>query len=174
MAASPSQATSTETVTVACKLPQGLILRVFTMEEVDVQMLNGPPKKVRQANQESARRFVVNGFAHAQNRAPNYEVVGPVITFADGTGEGGYALTEGCPKDLWEAWLDQNKTSMMVRNGLIFALPKRDDARAKGLEQQAIKSGLERLDPNNLPKVLRMVETDKEAMRNRVNNNKTP
>jgi hypothetical protein len=168
MAASAPQTNSTATVTVACKLPHGIILRVFDMEESEVPMLNGPPKRIKQAK-EIARRFVINGFSHAQNRAPDYPILAghPI---SNGTTEGGYALTSGVPKDLWDLWLEQNKTSAMVRNGLIFAFEKREDVNAKAIDGQKIKSGLERMDPDHLPAVIgNAVKTDKEAMRARVN-----
>jgi hypothetical protein len=169
MAASAPQTNSTATVTVACKLPHGLILRVFEMEEIEVQLLNGPPKKVKQAK-ELAKRFFVNGFSHAQNRAPDYEIVGG-IPLANGTPNGGYALTPGVPKDLWDLWWEQNKTSAMARNGLIWAMESRNDVGAKAADGAKIKSGLERMDPEHLPAILaNAVKTDKEAMRARVNN----
>ncbi|SRR6266705_3194467 len=169
MAASTPQTTSTATVCVACKLPHGLILRVFEMEETEVPILNGPPKRVKQAR-ELARRFVVNGFSHAQNRAPDYDIQSPHV-LGNGTTEGGYALTPGVPKDLWDLWLEQNKTSMMVRNGLIFAFDRREDVNAKAADGQKIRSGLERMDPDHLPAVIaNAVKTDKEAMRARVSN----
>lgn len=169
MAASAPQTNSTATVTVACRLPHGLILRVFQMEEIQVPLLNGPPKTVKQA-MEMAKRFVINGFAHAQNRAPEYEILAG-HPLANGTMEGGFALTPGVPKDLWDMWLEQNKTSMMVKNGLVFAFESRADVGAKATDGQKIRSGLERMDPDHLPAVIaNAVKTDKEAMRARVNN----
>ena len=62
-------------------------------------------------------------------------------------------------KDLWEKWLSQNKDSMIVKNGLIFAHSDQASVEAEGREKEACKSGLERLDPNKLPSTSRRITT---------------
>jgi hypothetical protein len=73
----------TDAVTIACKLPNGLVLRLSA------------------AGRRTGPRYVVKG------------------------SEGGYALTEGIPKDFWERWLRQNKDAPCVVKKLVFALPAR-------------------------------------------------
>jgi len=147
MVATPPATTSTDTVVVACKLPHGLILRVFEMVEFDEPVLGGGFRRSK-ISQERPERFTINGFSHPQNRAPSHAIVE------------GFALTPGVPKELWDRWLSQNQRSDMVKNGLIFAQPKTEMAEAASVERKKIKSGLERLDPNALPGV----RTDAEAM----------
>ena len=83
--------------------------------------------------------FICAGWSHPQNAAPNAPIAG------------GFALTCGCPKELWDLWLEQNKTSAMVKNGLIFANSKNDYVEDKASERDSVKCGLERLDPDKLP-----------------------
>jgi hypothetical protein len=166
MAASAPATNSTETVTVACKLPHGLALRVFDTVDVDEPILGGGVRRSKIA-QERPERFVVNGFAHPQNRNPRCEIFG-AMQMPNGSLNGGYALTPGVPKDLWEMWLAQNAKSLLVKNGLIFAVPKVEDARVEADKRKTIKSNLERLDPDNLPKGVG-VRTDTEAMAKRQN-----
>jgi hypothetical protein len=126
------------TVTVACKLPHGIWLRIFrrktTKESTpqgfrDVDIMEELPQRVR-----------VNGWAVAQNKAPPHPVVG------------GYALTPGIPKEFWETWLEQNRTSDIVQNKIIYAHVEESSVTSQAVDQEKVRSGLERLDPDNLPK----------------------
>jgi len=135
------KATSGKTVSVACKLPHGLVLRVFNMVERDEPVMGGGFRKARMA-EERAERFVVHGFSHAQNAAPHCTIVA------------GYAITSGIPEEHWDLWLSQNKNSDMVRNGLIFAQNSTASITDNAKDGHKIKSGLERLDPTKLPKAL--------------------
>lgn len=126
------------TVTVATKLPHGLILRVFTMVDQDEPVMGGGFRTVKTAKQ-LPKQVVLNGAAHPQDQAPTCLMVG------------GWALTPNVDKDLWDLWLEQNKDSDVVRNGLIFAHEKAGNAEAESKDKAKLKSGLERLDPDNLP-----------------------
>ena len=126
------------TVTVACKIPNGLELRIFEAFDWDEPVMGGGTRttKIHRQKGESIR---LKG-----NSAPQGT---PIIT------HGGYALTSGIDADFWEAWLAQNKETALVRSNLIYALPREDSAASKGREQAEVRSGLERLDPKKLPKV---------------------
>ena len=65
----------------------------------------------------------------------------------------GAALTHGVDKAFWDRWLDENKTSPMVVNGLIFAHEKVDFVKGKARENKALKSGLDPLVPDNDPRM---------------------
>ena len=136
-------ATGTETVTVACKYPAGLLLRVFRTEEVQEPVMGGGWKTVQRAvpNGEPVR---VNGPARRLEEVLPWQVLG------------GYALTPGIPADFWAEWLRHNAESDIVKNGLIFAAPERDMAEGGARERASVKSGLEPLDPDNLPRVGKM------------------
>lgn len=142
-----AQAQSTETVTVACKLPHGLELRVFDMIETQEPMFGGGYKPVKVAR-ERAERAIIKGNAFPQEKGPS----GPII--------GGFALTHGVPKDLWDLWIKQNARLVAVQKGLIFAHLKADNTEAEAREKEEIKSGLERLDPAKPGKDLEPAQKD--------------
>ena len=108
-----------EFVTVACKLPHGLILRVFDMVEVSESVMGGGYRTAKVAR-ERGEQFVVKGWSHPQNAAPTSAIVG------------GYAITPNIPKDFWELWLSQNKDADYVKNHLIFADIKQNSTEAQG------------------------------------------
>ncbi|AWJ93314.1 hypothetical protein Sp245p_26190 (plasmid) [Azospirillum baldaniorum] len=133
-------ATSGETVTVACKLPHGLELRTFTMEEVSEPVMGGGFRSVKMARQDETT-FVIKGNAFPQNMAPEHPIIG------------GFGLTPGVPKGFWDKWLEQNASSALVRSGLIFAHAKPGHAEGEARERTELRSGLERIDPKNPPRV---------------------
>lgn len=122
-----------EFVTVACKIPNGLILRLFKMIDTQEPMFGGGFRKVKVA----------------QQVGETYEIKGPALPkearaiFAPG----GYALTTNIPKAFFEEWLKQNHDHEAVVRKLIFAQADRDDAVAQAEEQAGIRSGLEPLNP---------------------------
>lgn len=138
MAQSPNQSQGTDTVTVGCKLPHGLILRAFTtrkgsdyyngaMREVDVAEPVGEP-------------FRINGNAFPEGMSPQgYKI------------SGGFALTPGVPKELFDTWMKQNKDSDVVKNGLIFAHSQESSAFDMAKDRHEKRSGFERLNPEKLP-----------------------
>lgn len=133
-----------ETVTVACKLPHGLRLRLQKQFTVREPSLNNESRTVEQWVP-TGDEVVLKGVAHEFGQAPRAELAG------------GYALTPGVDKDFFEAWLAQNKDTEIVRQHLVFAQGQHESARAQATDQQEIRTGLEPLDPNNLP--IRGVET---------------
>jgi hypothetical protein len=137
------------TVTIACKLPHGLILRVFDMIDGQEPVMGGGFRKIKVAK-ERQERATIKGWAHPQNHAPKAPLVG------------GFALTSGVDKDLWDAWLAQNGQSDLVKNGLIFAHETVDSVNDEAKEKRALRSGLERLDPAKLPKGIQKHETVEE------------
>lgn len=127
------------TVTVACKLPNGLRMRLFRMQKTHEPVLGGGSREVQVAH-ETGAEFTLNGWSHPQNKASRATI------------EGGYALTPNVPKDFWDAWFAQNKDTDFVKKGLIFAHEKESSTIAEAREKVAVRSGLERLDPNKMPK----------------------
>jgi len=132
---------STGTVTVACKLPMGMLLRTFEMRETTQLSQAGQAMKVPMAFAKQRQHFVF-GPSHPQNKAPKSEL------------RDAFALTPDVPKDLWDEWLDQNKDSDLVRNGLIFAHGEERSLRAQTADHAKQMSGLERLDPKAMPQGL--------------------
>lgn len=127
---------ASKTVTVMCKMPNGMILHLQEPFEESEQTPNG----VRQV-----KRWRKIG-------EPVY-VAGPAMPVGIPNPPkknivGGYAMTRNVPAEFWEKWLAQNKDAPYVANGIIFAQPTRDAAEEKAEEQEKVLSGLEPLDPS--------------------------
>lgn len=130
-------ATGTATVSVFCKHPAGLILRVGEM----VDRNEGTAIHARIVSEwRQTGSFTVAGPA----RPVGGDAKAPVI--------GGYAVTHGVPKDLWEAWLDANKESPMVRNSVIFGHEKSSYGDGQATEQKGIRTGMEPLSQSKDPR----------------------
>lgn len=139
MASASAPATGTDTVVVYCKHPQGIILQAGEFFERVEGSIDGRPRNVREWRR-TADPFVVAGPATPFGQQPKSVVVG------------GYALTMGVPRDLWEKWLSENERTPIVQNGLIFARDAVDYA-GKAKEQESIKTGLEPLAQGKDPRV---------------------
>lgn len=131
---------ASDTVTVGCKLPNGLILQNFRMEDYQDQVMGGGTR--------TAQRSV--------RLEETYRVCGSSIDIAKmALGEvpnlviGGYGITSGVPREFWEEWERTNKNTPLVRNGLIFAMPDDARARARAAEGAKLRTGLEPIDPAN-------------------------
>ena len=147
----PSKEEAVRTVTVACKLPNGLILQLWDMVNV-FEAGPGGGRSVPQARPRENARYVVRG-----NRLPH----GVIPDFQMTANNNGYALTPDIPEDFWNEWLEQNKGASYVVNKLVFACRKMADVRAIADENQGRKSGLEPIDPANVP--MRQVATDEKT-----------
>lgn len=134
------------TVTVACKLPHGLMLRLFRMEEHDEPVMGGGTKTVKRAVA-IGETLTILGVAAPFGKSPKAQIVG------------GYALTPGVDADFFKAWMDQNKDSAVVRNKLVMHHEKPDMVAKKAEELAAIRSGLEPLTPDSDPRIPRGVKT---------------
>jgi hypothetical protein len=129
-------ASGTATVAVALKLPQGLILRYHEKQHAveatpqghrsyDIYVPIGEPFTLR-GNATTAE-------LERQGLIPD---------------QGGYAITPGCPKDLWDQWSTTNRDSPLVVNGLIEAFPSEPEAQHWARTMGALRFGLERIDPD--------------------------
>jgi hypothetical protein len=137
--------TTGDTVTIACKLPAGVILRVFEWHDYMEPLRDGTLKESRRAIPVPDAQFVVRGTwistaGQAYNR--NNGAVADLLP-------GGYAITEGCPKAIWDTWLEQNKQSDLVKNGIIFAFPDRNSVVEEVKKRPDVVSGLEPIDRSN-------------------------
>ena len=122
------------TVDVCCKLPNGLHLQVFRMEDSQELLQGGGTRVVKRAVADG--RVTIRGIGRRQDD--------PRII-------GGYAVTRGIDADFWARWLEQNATSEVVKNRLVFASEKPAILEGQAREQAALRSGLEPLDPNKAP-----------------------
>jgi len=130
------------TVTVACKLPHGLILRLFDMVEVVQPAYGGGVRTVQEARPREGR-VTIGGYAAPFGKMPAFRV------------EGGYALTHGVDAEFFAEWMKQNERSDIVRNRLIFAFGKEHDATVEARKMESVRNGLEALDPDKPPQEFR-------------------
>jgi hypothetical protein len=133
-----------ETVTVALKHPNGLLLRLHQPVEVNVPVLGGGTRTEKQYHP-TGDVVRLNGNAHPQDKAPS----SPQVE--------GFALTV-VPKDFWDAWRAQNADHPMIKSGLLIAHEKEANTNAEARAKKDLKSGLERLDPEHLPRGLQKAE----------------
>lgn len=134
-------------VTVACKLPNGILLRVFDWIERDIPVMGGGVKTVRES-MPMGEPVMIRG-----NATPHGEV--PTMLLA-----GGYALTPNVDKETWLAWLKQNEGSDLVKQRLIFAHDRTEHAEGQAREQASLRSGLEPVDPGTTKVGERTVSKD--------------
>ena len=125
------------TVTVACKLPNGLQLQLQQMREFNEAVMGGGVRTVQRAERVGAV-VTIRGFARrfGEEGAPM---------------QGGYALTPGVDAEFFATWMKQNAEHPAVEAGLIFASEKTGDVDRFTRENAKLLSGLEPTDPKNLP-----------------------
>jgi len=133
-------------VTVACKMPGGVILRLFDMVDHDVPVLGGGVKTSKIA-QMKGEKVKIGGYAAPIGKVPNF------IT------AGGFALTPNVDADFFNEWLKQNADSNLVKNKLIFAHEKSEVVERRAREMKDERSGFEALDPDKLPAEVRRIKT---------------
>jgi hypothetical protein len=136
---------SGDTVYVACKIPHGLILRVFEPEVVAELQRDGSSKDVKRWIPVPEAQFVIQGPWFASAGQAYNKNNGAVVQLLPG----GYAITEGCPKDTWDKWYEQNKGTPLVKNGIIFAHKERQSVVDEARKRAKVESGLEPIDPAN-------------------------
>lgn len=151
-AAAPESAKSSrrgsgETVTVACKHPPGIFMRIFAREEYDIPILGGGMKK-------DSRAIAL---------CDPIKINGPAVPFGQTAPfviSGGYALTPNVPADIALKWMEDNRDSAMVKNKVVFVHAKQAGAVDQAKDQKEVLSGLERLDARMVRKGERMVPRD--------------
>lgn len=132
-------------ITVACKLPHGMRLRLFKMVETTENVSGNNVRMVKIAEQ-VGEDVVLKGCAVAFGQDK------PLF--------GGYALTHNVDKEFFDEWLKQNEKHDAVKNGLIFAAATRDAIEGKAEDHEKTRSGLEPLDMSMVKRGERMVAAD--------------
>jgi hypothetical protein len=134
-----------DTVVVACKLPSGIILRVFDWRKYQEPSRDGSIHESQRAVPIAGRQFVIKGpwiATAGQAYNSNNGAVGDLLP-------GGYAITEGCPREIWDGWYEQNKHSKLVESHVIMAHKDRNALIDEVRKHTSIISGLEPLDRAN-------------------------
>lgn len=133
--------TGTDTVTVICKIPQGIVIQMYEFRERE-SVIQGGTQKEKKAYPLEGKSFKINGPAHGQMEGPRCRIAS------------GFALTEDVPADIWEGWYEQSgKHLAACQNGLLLAFSNTGKALGAAKEHKGEKSGLERLNPAALPVV---------------------
>ena len=129
-----------ELVTIACKMPHGLVL------EGGYGHIPGQWGSIIKTDKYF--RVALNGW-HAEHQK-NYPKIQYTAELNPPPG-----LTQ-IPRDVWDAWcLGQGKDHPARKNGLIFELREdKASAKAQVRDVEAKKTGLEPLDPNKLPEAI--------------------
>lgn len=136
--------TTGETVTVACKLPSGLILRMFEEYQYQEPSQTGM-RDVRAFRPLPNKTWTIRGTYVAsagQAYMPGNSAVAELLP-------GGYALTYGVPKEIWDNWLHYNRDTAMVQRKVIWAMPSMHSATEEAKTLRQVKSGLEPVDRAN-------------------------
>lgn len=131
------ESTGTETITVACKLPHGLVLRLFDMVDGNEAVAGGGFKVIKRA-QPRPEVVVLNGYL-TQHKGSSIPIASPLSS---------YALTHGVSKDFFDRWIDENKELDLVKNGLVIAHAK--DTAGAAREYKGTTNGLEPINPEKL------------------------
>lgn len=159
--AAPTQAAQRpktgETVTIACKLPNGLFAELIDMDDDHATFIDRNGEKV--AVRPSLGRVFFRGVA-AERRLERGDDQGNVVGVPEPLSNirGGYGLTFGVDKEWAMRWFDQNQRYQPVAAGLIFMMDgSQDKARSAAAERVEVSSGLEPIDPANPKKDRRRV-----------------
>lgn len=127
------------TVFVACKLPNGITVQAHDMIEVDEPTPAGG-------------RRVLKGVPVGKA----YPCRGISVPFGfQANLQYGFAITPNVDAEAWAKWLEANKASEFIINGLVFAHPKEAEVLAMARERQHQRTGLEPLDPGKLSQEFR-------------------
>lgn len=139
-------------VTVACKYPNGLVLRLGDWHDVDVPVMGGGVKTEHQWRA-SGKQVTING---PRRRGP---VDDPMSPLSDG-----FALTHNVDADFMAKWFEDNKDHDLVRNGLLVYAAKQEDIKSKTRNSRDTRTGMEPLDMSGdrrVPKAI--VKDDRKA-----------
>ncbi len=141
-ASANNPSTGSQTVVVASKLSFGLVLNLYETQEVTVEV-NGQRRTYPQYFlKRGAPTYTLNGNSYEKRLGDKGQHI-----------ECGFAITMGIPKDFWEEWLSQNKEGDYIRNGMVFAHSDLSAVKSEAAEKESLKTGFERMDPDNLPKI---------------------
>lgn len=124
---------SRDTLTVGCKIPNGLILQNHVLEDGFEMVFGGGSRPIK-VSRPVGDPIRINGSSRAVGSDPDAKRV-----------IGGYGLTHNVPKEAFEQWMRDNKDLDMVKNGLIFSHDSADRVADQAKDQKSLRSGLEPL-----------------------------
>ncbi len=124
---------NSDTVWIACKLPRGLILQCCVETQMD-RLVFGGGIKTGTVFMRDGEQVRLKGYAVPYGKIPNYPIIGD------------FGLTE-VKRSFWERWLSQNQKLDVVTQGLIYVHGEKGSVEAYAKEHEALKCGLEPLEP---------------------------
>jgi hypothetical protein len=127
-------------VTVCCRMPHGLELRISPPGDAERRAKMSANKTPDLSPVAYVDRVVIKG----ANRAPDYHL-------KDNRLLGRVGRTQ-VDKSFWDAWLAQNKDGPLVQNSCVFAEATDARAEAKSREFRNVKTGFEPIEPDDLKK----------------------
>jgi hypothetical protein len=134
--------TGTDTVSIICKVPNGIVIRAFEK----VEEFEQSPTGLRSYH-------IVKGIAGTEFKcegpAAIYHQPANMFDLLSRSYPGGFAISHGCPRETWNSWLHWNKDTPLYREGLIFAVGDAADAAIEAKSRASVVSGLEPLDPTD-------------------------
>jgi hypothetical protein len=138
--------TGCDSVTVACKIPAGIVFPLGKMVPFREPMMGGFGLEITKFEPATNGEVPVE----VRLRGPAKDL----FAMRRGKGEfepivGGYALTSGIPREHWEWVLEHYKHHPAILNGLVFAQKNEREAAAQAKDQRTLTSGLEGIDPDN-------------------------
>jgi hypothetical protein len=123
---------SGDKVTVACKLPHGLILRLFDMVPIEEQTQGG--------TRSTKRAQPLDEVVHIKGYLTDQKGK----TFQHPAMRPEFVTTPNVDKEFFDRWMRENKDSDVVKNKLIFA--HATDAAGEAREHKHSKNGFEPID----------------------------
>lgn len=142
-----NHATGTDTVTVACNIPMGMILQIYNIETQETILPNGRAITENNAtlNLDHGQWYVHGPVNFNALAASGRDVNADFRIIKGDVPDGGYALTPGIPRDFWEKWEKDNERSPLITGKHIFAASSETRAVGMSREYREFKSGLQGL-----------------------------
>ncbi|MXV35746.1 MULTISPECIES: hypothetical protein [unclassified Saccharibacter] len=132
-------------VTVLCRLPSGIELELHDLGILKERASSDAPIGLASVPRQSV---LLNGAKHDPTYHP-----------AEGRLLGRAGRTQ-VDADFWNAWLKQNERNELVTRKLVFAEANPTKADAAVAELAKERTGLEGVDPENLPKDVKRMEKE--------------
>lgn len=142
-----NRASGTDTVTVACNIPNGLILQIYDVEEVTNFLPNGRPITENNCTLNLDHgQWALHGPVNFNSLAATGREINVDFRVIKGAApDTGYALTPGIPGDFWERWLKDNAKNPIVLGRHVFAESSQNRAVGHAKEFREFKSGFQGL-----------------------------
>lgn len=131
------------TVTVACKIPHGIVMQLAVKTTYFEDTPSGSRERTRY--DKAGERVFIRGNSRPVNPPAGFPDPGPIAF--------GYGLTPDVDAEFFAEWMRQNAKAPMVANGLIFGMPTLSGINGQAREFEGKRSGLEPLQIDNDPRV---------------------